>query len=420
MVNNTKNQKKTRGIKKDSKKQGGAKMPYVGPYYDPSAKLWDGVFNNNYKKVEEACKEGADVNMKNDNGAWLLLVASNNGNARMVNLLLEKGVDVNITDDVNITGDDNNTALSTAVENAEYDVVELLLEKGADINKENKVGDTPLMQSIVFGDYDMVELLLEHPYILVTDKELALAEGMTPEGEEQNGIPYLIEDYIFTKNKIKKQKDDNLEELSNYKRRNIPSLCTLAYQQCRSVLDTHINRNPGTINRPFGKFGKLGKNTRRKKRQTGGTRGIKKDSKKLQTGGTRKNRSKIPNKNRSHIVKVFLEILNMVKLYHWKTRSYAQHNATDELYAKLNRHIDMFIEVLLGKSESRIKLLEKRIDLLDPSNVRDFKERIYEYREFLVDIDIYFNTKKDTDLLNIRDEILGDINQFLYLMTFDK
>ena len=65
-------------------------------------------------------------------------------------------------------------------------------------------------------------------------------------------------------------------------------------------------------------------------------------------------------------------------------------------------------------------MLEKKIDLLDPSNVRDFKERIYEYREFLVDIDIYFNTKKDTDLLNIRDEILGDINQFLYLMTFDK
>jgi hypothetical protein len=26
----------------------------------------------------------------------------------------------------------------------------------------------------------------------------------------------------------------------------------------------------------------------------------------------------------------------------------------------------------------------------------------------------------NTDLLNIRDEILGDLNQFLYLLTFDK
>ena len=135
--------------------------------------------------------------------------------------------------------------------------------------------------------------------------------------------------------------------------------------------------------------------------------------------GTRKQR-KCSFPNKGYIVKMLLEMLNIIKLYHWKTRSYAQHNATDELYAKLNKHIDMFVEVLLGKSESRIKMLEKKIDLLDPSNVRDFKERIYEYREFLVDIDIYFNTKKDTDLLNIRDEILGDINQFLYLMTFDK
>ena len=230
-------------------------MPYVGHYYeDPSAKLWDGVYKNNYKKVEEAFKEGADVNMKNDNGVWFLLVASANGNARMVNLLLEKGIDVNITDDY------NNTALSTAVRNANYDVVELLLEKGADINKENNNGDTPLIHAIRFEDYDMVQLLLEHPDInieldLATNKELRLAEEMTPEDEEQNGIPYLIEDYIDTKNKIKKQKDDNIKELSNYKRPNISSLKTMTYQQSPSALDTYINRNPGTINRPYGKLG---------------------------------------------------------------------------------------------------------------------------------------------------------------------
>ena len=122
-----------------SKKQGGAKMPYVGRYYEnPSAKLWDGVYKNNYKKVEQAFEEGADVNMKNDNGVWFLLVASANGNARMVNLLLEKGIDVNITDDY------NNTALFIAAINGREDVVKLLLEKGADINKANNGGETIL------------------------------------------------------------------------------------------------------------------------------------------------------------------------------------------------------------------------------------------------------------------------------------
>lgn len=143
---------------------------------------------------------------------------------------------------------------------------------------------------------------------------------------------------------------------------------------------------------------------------------------KKKVGGARRTKKnyKKSNKHNSHIVKVFLEVLNMVKLYHWKTRSYAQHQATDELYMKLNKHIDEFVEVLLGKDERRIKMLEKRIDLIDPSNVRDFKTRIYDYREFLLDINMYFDEKKDTDLLNIRDEILADINQFLYLMTFNK
>jgi ankyrin repeat protein len=240
-------------------------MPYVGPYYEnPSAKLWDGVYKNNYKKVEEAFKEGADVNMKNDNGVWFLLVASENGNARMVNLLLEKGIDVNITDDY------NNTALSTAVRNANYDVVALLLEKGADINKKNNNGDTPLIHAIKFEDYDMVQLLLEHPDIdielnLDRNKELRLAEEMTPVDEEQNGIPYLIEDYIVTKNQIKKQKDDNIKELLNYKRRNIPSLSTLAYHQTPHAVDTIFNQQLLGMNRPYGKLGSK-RRTRKSKR----------------------------------------------------------------------------------------------------------------------------------------------------------
>lgn len=126
------------------------------------------------------------------------------------------------------------------------------------------------------------------------------------------------------------------------------------------------------------------------------------------------------NTTKSHLVCVFLEILNMVKLYHWKTHSYAQHKATDELYASMNEHVDKFIEVLLGKDTKRIKMMEKKIDLIDPTNLSDFKSRIYEYREFLTDMNIYFNEKTDMDILAIRDDLLMDINQFLYLMTFNK
>ena len=127
-----------------------------------------------------------------------------------------------------------------------------------------------------------------------------------------------------------------------------------------------------------------------------------------------------PSSVKSHLVKAFLELLNMVKLYHWNTASYAEHKATDELYARLNEHVDKFIEVLLGKDQSRIHLMESRIDLLDVNKKSQFQERIFEYRTFLTELDIFFDKSRDMDLLNIRDEVLADINQFLYLMTFDK
>jgi hypothetical protein len=126
------------------------------------------------------------------------------------------------------------------------------------------------------------------------------------------------------------------------------------------------------------------------------------------------------NNKKSEIVVMFLEMLNIVKLYHWKTRSYAQHKATDELYSRLNEHIDTFIEVLLGKDQSRIQLVEREIKLMDYSDTKDFQNRVLVYRGFLTDMNIYFDSSRDTDLLNVRDEILGDVNQFLYLMSFDK
>lgn len=128
-------------------------------------------------------------------------------------------------------------------------------------------------------------------------------------------------------------------------------------------------------------------------------------------------RTQKTNKN-SHIVRMFIEMLNVVKLYHWKTHSFPEHKNTDELYTRLNEHIDKFVEVLLGKDESRIKKWERKMDIVQADNSKQFKDRIYEYREFLIDLNKFFDSKRDSDLLNIRDEILGDINQFLYLMTF--
>jgi hypothetical protein len=122
----------------------------------------------------------------------------------------------------------------------------------------------------------------------------------------------------------------------------------------------------------------------------------------------------------SRIVLKLLEILNLIKLYHWKTRSYSQHKATDELYERLNKNIDRFVEVLLGKTQTRVRNMEKRMELFDLDNTADFKERVLAFRYYLTEMDMHLHKKTDSDLLSIRDEILADVNQFLYLLTFDK
>lgn len=121
------------------------------------------------------------------------------------------------------------------------------------------------------------------------------------------------------------------------------------------------------------------------------------------------------------IATVFLEMLLMVKLFHWKTTSYATHKATDELYTKLNANIDSFIEILLGKTGSRIDLMSKNnIRLVDLSSQESLKREVDAFKSYLVGLNDNkaLQAMSNTDLFNIRDTILGDMNQFLYLLTF--
>lgn len=132
--------------------------------------------------------------------------------------------------------------------------------------------------------------------------------------------------------------------------------------------------------------------------------------------------SKITNKyTQQTIVTMFLQMLNTVKLYHWKTTSYAQHKATDDLYANLNTNIDTFVEIMLGKTGSRVNLTgQKSLPLLDYTNLDDFKKEVEKYKDFLINMnkDAGINITNNSDLLNVRDEILGNLNQFTYLLTF--
>lgn len=140
--------------------------------------------------------------------------------------------------------------------------------------------------------------------------------------------------------------------------------------------------------------------------------------KKTQKRRTYRKRSMAINST-SKIVKKFIEMLNCIKIFHWQTHSFSQHKASDELYQELNENIDKFVEILLGKEQSRIRHLEKRMELYNEcaSGKDSIKNRVFEFCEFLEDMNLYFNKDTDTDLLNIRDELLGNLHKFLYLLS---
>ena len=137
--------------------------------------------------------------------------------------------------------------------------------------------------------------------------------------------------------------------------------------------------------------------------------------------GTRKNRSSSLQKFEQEVVVKFLEILTAIKLYHWKTHNYATHKATDNLNDKLHDNVDSFVEVLLGKRGDRVNLTNKKqLSLKDYKSVGEFKREMENFKSYLVGLDncAALKTMSNSDLYNIRDEMLANVNQFLYLLTF--
>ena len=118
------------------------------------------------------------------------------------------------------------------------------------------------------------------------------------------------------------------------------------------------------------------------------------------------------------LLETFFEMTNTIKLYHWKTTSYAEHKATDELHERISSHVDKFVEVLLGKMvPTRITYKKTTTPISDCSDKVTFNNHIIRFRNVLLELRNLLDPKNDSDLINIRDEMLADINQFLYLFS---
>jgi hypothetical protein len=113
----------------------------------------------------------------------------------------------------------------------------------------------------------------------------------------------------------------------------------------------------------------------------------------------------------------FLNLRDQIKLYHWQTRVYSRHIATDKILESLEKSIDSYVEVYIGKY-GRPKISGKNAsitlhNLTEAGAVRLVGAAI-KYLQGPLTKSLKPN---DNDLMNIRDEMVADLNQLLYLFT---
>jgi DNA-binding ferritin-like protein len=117
-------------------------------------------------------------------------------------------------------------------------------------------------------------------------------------------------------------------------------------------------------------------------------------------------------------IQFFFAMRSQIKLYHWQTRVYSRHKATDEVIEKLDGHIDQFVEVYIGKY-GRPKLSGKtattHVNNLSEKSIVAFIKKCIQM--LLGDCMKGLKDSVDSDLFNIRDEMVADLNQLLYLFT---
>ena len=108
--------------------------------------------NGNHQAAKEAIDSGADVDAVSEKGTSALMYAAMNGHKSVVELLVERGANINL-----IT---NTSALLSASGFGQLDVVEYLLKNGADINQACN-GATALTRATAMGKQEIVKLLVD-------------------------------------------------------------------------------------------------------------------------------------------------------------------------------------------------------------------------------------------------------------------
>jgi hypothetical protein len=120
----------------------------------------------------------------------------------------------------------------------------------------------------------------------------------------------------------------------------------------------------------------------------------------------------------AEVIAKLVQIQTQFRFMHWQTNSYAKHKAYGKIYQTLTDLIDNFVESRMGK-HGRPEYMGGLTLEFEDLNEMSLQEFVDDTVAFLINFDQIFDEVMDSDLLNVRDEILQLINKGKYLFTLE-
>ncbi len=130
-----------------------------------NSELIDAVFNQDINNVKLLLDAGADVNAVNEYGFTNLYYAASECNMEIVQLLMSRGADPNLSGNPQTLNDGAKPLHGIAhipIENACYPIAEFLIKRGADVNAKDNLNDTPLHHAAFRGNSTLISIFIRN------------------------------------------------------------------------------------------------------------------------------------------------------------------------------------------------------------------------------------------------------------------
>ena len=119
------------------------------------------------------------------------------------------------------------------------------------------------------------------------------------------------------------------------------------------------------------------------------------------------------------ILKYFFIHQMQLRIYHFQTKYFGAHKASDEYADKFAANLDRFMEVYQGiKDNNKLALKDSfklKVDIPSDDNIQEI---INDFISVLKNCEHFLDTQREPGLLTIRDEMVADAQQFKYLLLF--